>query len=91
MTRSAGPGTAFFFVGHLVGHRTLTFPPRQSVVPDDEVEALATRNVVRAVPPRAEMYDAHAHAMVVGVFVATMVRRADHPTENEPTPLEVPP
>ena len=52
------------------------------MVPDDEVEALATRDVVRAVAPRAQMYDARADAMVVRVLVATMVRRADHPTKN---------
>ena len=83
--------TALLFIRHLVGHRTITLAPRQPMVPDDEVEALATRNVVRAVPPRAQMYDARAHSMMIRVLVATMVRRADHPTENEPTPLEVPP
>ncbi len=61
------------------------------MVPDDEVEALATRNVVRAVTPRAEMYDARAHSMMVRVLVAPVVRRADHPAEHQTTPLEVPP
>ena len=60
------------------------------MVPDDEVEALATRNVVRAVAPRAQMYDARAHAMMVRVLVAAVVRRADHPTEHSHT-FEVPP
>ena len=84
-------GTALLLIRHLVGHGAVRLAPRQAMVPDDEVEALATRNVVRAVAPRAEMYDARPHAVVVGNFVATVVRRTDHPTENEPTPLEVPP
>ena len=84
-------GTALLFIRHLVRHGAVTLAPRQPMVPDDEVEALATRNVVRAVPPRAKMYDARAHSMMIRVLVATMVRRADHPTENEPTPLEVAP
>ena len=61
------------------------------MVPDDEVEALTRGDVVRAVPPRAQMYDARAHFMMIRVLVAPVIRRADHPTENEPTPLEVPP
>ena len=61
------------------------------MVPDDEAEALATRDVVRAVPPRARDAHARAHAMVVGMLVAPVVRRADHPTEHQTTPLEVPP
>ena len=84
-------GTALLLVGHLVGHGAVRLAPRQSMVPDDEVEALAARDVVRAVAPRAEMYDARAHSMVVRMLVAPVVRRADHPTENQTTPLEVPP
>ena len=84
-------GTAFFFVGHLVRHGAVRLAPGQAVVPDDEVEALATRNVVRAVPPRAEMYDAGPHFMMIRVLVAPVVRRADHAAENEPAALEVAP
>ena len=61
------------------------------MVPDDEVEALAARNVVRAVPPRPQVHDARADAMVVGMLVAAVVGRADHAAEDQTTPLEVPP
>ena len=60
------------------------------MVPDDEVEALPTRNMVRAVAPRAQMHDARAHSMMVGMLVAAVVRRADHPTKNQTTTFEVP-
>ena len=52
------------------------------MVPDDEIETLATRNMVRAVASRAQMYHAGAHFMMVGMSVAPVVRRADHPTEH---------
>ena len=75
-------GTAFFFVGHLVRHRTLRFSPRQAMVPDDEVQSLAGGYVIGAVAPRAQMYHARAHFMMIRVLVASVVRRADHPTKN---------
>ena len=61
------------------------------MVPDDEVEALAGGYVISAVAPRPQVHDARADAMVVRVLVAPVVRRADHPTEDQTTPLEVPP
>ena len=61
------------------------------MVPDDEVQSLAGGYVIGAVAPRAQMYDAGPHAMVVRVLVAPVVRRADHAAEDQTTPLEVPP
>ena len=54
------------------------------MVPDDEVQALATRNVVGAVAPRAQVHDARAHFMMIGMSCGTggPPRRSSHRTSN---------